>query len=281
MIPEGNYELTWADEFDGTELDRSKWEFRLNLIGRRWESWTDSEEALHLDGNSHAVFKICKDEKTGNLVCAQLQTGANFMDEPWVSNTVFNGKETELHWPIGHLHEQRALFKYGYFECRARLQQKLGWWSAFWMQSPTIGTTLDAALSGAEVDIMECFAPGKVSAHNVFARGYGLDQRRTKVFIPEMRGEFNRKDVDPTGWHRFGLLWTPDHYDFYIDGEFQGSTTNDVSQVPEFLLVSTEVKGYRVEGHKPKEEAYEAWEAGDEFLVDYVRVFKEKPVSCH
>ena len=36
-----------------------------------------------------------------------------------------------------------------------------------------------------------------------------------------------------------------------------------------------EVKGYRHADHKPVPEAFAAAEAGDTFLVDYVRVFDE------
>ena len=34
FLPDGEWKLTWADEFDGTELDRTKWDYRLNF----WES---------------------------------------------------------------------------------------------------------------------------------------------------------------------------------------------------------------------------------------------------
>ena len=29
LLPDGEWKLVWADEFDGTELDRTKWLFRL------------------------------------------------------------------------------------------------------------------------------------------------------------------------------------------------------------------------------------------------------------
>jgi hypothetical protein len=58
---------------------------------------------------------------------------------------------------------------------------------------------------------------------------------------------------------------------FYVDGVEDGSTETDVSAVPTFILVSTEVRGYRFEDHKAIPEAYEAMD--DDFVVDYVRVF--------
>ena len=41
-LPEDkNWKLVWSDEFDGTELDRSKWGFRLNFWGQRFPAFTD------------------------------------------------------------------------------------------------------------------------------------------------------------------------------------------------------------------------------------------------
>ena len=38
FLPEGEWKLVWADEFDGTELDRSKWDFRLNFWGKPFDA---------------------------------------------------------------------------------------------------------------------------------------------------------------------------------------------------------------------------------------------------
>ena len=50
-LPDGEWKLVWADEFDGTELDRTKWDFRLNFWGKPFEAYTD--QGVVLDGNSH------------------------------------------------------------------------------------------------------------------------------------------------------------------------------------------------------------------------------------
>lgn len=270
LLPDGlEFSLSWQDEFDGDRLDTTKWQFRRSMMGTRWPSWTDSEKALHLDGKSNAVFTLIEDETDGHLCCAHLETGSNAFDEPDSNGNSDQGDglttvSDDLHWRVGKLREQKKLFRYGYFECRCRLQQKGGWWSAFWMQSPMIGTTLDSATSGSEVDVMESFKPGTINWNNVFSAGYGVDSRRTKL------GPLHR-DIDKSVFHRFGLLWEEDKYTFFIDGEKTYETTVDVSGVPEFLLISTEVYGYRKPEHAPVPEAFDA--IGDTFLVDYVRVF--------
>ena len=52
-----------------------------------------------------------------------------------------------------------------------------------------------------------------------------------------------------------------------------GVVTENVSAIEEFILISTEVRGYRNEDHRPTEEAKATAKAGDTFLVDHVRVF--------
>ena len=33
LLPDGKWKLVWNDEFDGTELDRSKWDYRFSMMG--------------------------------------------------------------------------------------------------------------------------------------------------------------------------------------------------------------------------------------------------------
>ena len=258
-LPEDkNWKLVWADEFDGTELDKTKWDYRLSMMGQSWPAWTD--KGVELDGKSNAVFKIF--EENGKIVSSQLQTGYNFMDTP-IKKTKFCGED--LQWQIGKLKESKYLKKYGYFECRCKLQKKKGWWSAFWIQSPIIGASLDSAQTGSEVDIMECFNPGDIAHHNVFTGGYGEDNKYKTA------GGVEGLDINED--HTFGLHWNKEGYTFYIDGKEDGHIDGYVSQIPQFILISTEVNGYRKESRTFTEEAKAA--VGDEFIVDYVRVFDE------
>ena len=258
LLPEGmNFKLVWSDEFDGDKLDETKWDYRLCMMGKRHPAWTDKGVKIE---NGCAVFTIF--EEDGEVVSSQLQTGYNFMDEP-VKKTTFGNEH--LQWPIGKLKENKFTHRYGYYECRCRLQQLPGWWSAFWIQSPIIGASLNPKLTGTEVDIMESFKPGEVHTHNVFTGGYGQDMKRIHV-----GGDFA---ADLNEFHTFGLLWTEDKYVFYVDGIEDGVVTENVSGVDQFILVTTEPVGYRKANHRPTDEAYAAAKAGDTFLVDHVRVF--------
>lgn len=261
LIPDGDWELVWADEFDGEELDMTKWDYRLSMMGKRHITW--GTEGVKLDGNSNAVFTVY--EKDGEICSSQLQTGYNYMDAPHTEEALFGGggEEPGLVWPIGKLQEHKYLKKYGYFECRCKLQKKEGWWSAFWLQSPVIGSSLDPATSGIENDIMESFHVGKIIQHANHYNGYGVDHQAAVV------GE--GMDISLDEYHRFGMLWDENGYTFYVDGVEDGHVDAPVSHISQFILISTEVNGYRCSAHAATDEARAA--VGDEFIVDYVRVF--------
>ena len=81
-------------------------------------------------------------------------------------------------------------------------------------------------------------------------------------------------------YHVYGMLWEPDGYTLYLDGKPRGPKIGmeegeAVSQVPEFLLISTEGHNFRQNNctGSASAELVKAYEAGDAFIVDYVRVY--------
>ena len=50
--------MIWHDEFDGKELDETRWAKRTYMMGKRAEQWV--EDAYELDGNGNLVFKLEK-----------------------------------------------------------------------------------------------------------------------------------------------------------------------------------------------------------------------------
>ena len=260
-LPAGKkWKLAWSDEFDGKTLDRTKWDYRLHIMQTRHKTLTD--QGAELDGKGNLLLKLYA--KDGNYYSSQLQTGANFMDKPG------GGYSKKLTWPIGKLEPHKFLHKYGYYECRCMLPKQSGWWVAFWLQSPIIGSTLNPAFSGVEMDIMENFQRDGGVRHAALWIGYGANGRskstKDKKGVDQPRPEL--KD----GFHTYGVDWSRTGYVYYVDGKETWRFNEAVSDREQFILIGTECKGYRQGGADP--ELRQA-KLPDYFIVDYVRVFDE------
>jgi beta-glucanase (GH16 family) len=249
------WKLVWNDEFDGDTLDKTKWKFRLHLMQQRHHTFT--EEGILLDGDSHLLLSLT--EKDGQYYSPQLQTGSNYLDRP-------GEKYDKFTWPIAEIEQPTFMHKYGYYEIRCKIQTQPGWWSAFWLQSPVIGSTLDPTKSGVEVDIMENFTRDNIVVHNNHWNGYGKDHR-------ELSSGDRKLEETPDGFHVFGVDWNPDGYTYYIDGKESWHVDGPVSDIEQFILISTECMGYRA-GNEASDELKQAV-LPDYFIVDYVRVFDE------
>ena len=255
FLPEGEWKLVFSDEFDGTELDRTKWDFRYNFWGKPFGAYTDA--GVVLDGNSH--IELHRTEKDGYYVSPQLQTGSNSFDIPKTSTENPWGYDI---WPLGELTPPKFVHRYGYYECRCKFQRDPEtMWSAFWVQSPGIGVRHEPEWSGNESDIMEYFHVGKNTAGNIMG-GYGPQIHQ------EGRVTYDMAETED-GWHYFGMDWQPDGYVFYCDGREVSRTSEHVSHVPEFILLTTEVQGWRMGEPKKVEGEF----VDDAFICDFVRVY--------
>jgi len=263
-----DWQLVWQDEFDGTELDQSKWGFRLNYWGQ--PSPTFTTEGVVLDGQSH--LKLHLTEKDGQFFSPHLQTGSNTFDIPRDSDGI---------WPFGKRQEPKFMHRFGFYEIRCRLPRSSGWHAAFWLQSPSIGAAPDPRYCGVECDIMENYkqhTEGLIGCGNGWG-GYGKDSR--------WYGHFWFPHVEsPDGWHTYAVDWSRDGYTFYADGQVIGVQEAPVSEVEQFILVSTECHGYHKSGNRgglekgyvmsgQPDEKLKKENLPDYFEVDYVRVFDD------
>ena len=266
LLPTGCvFRLVWNDEFNGTALDTSKWGYRTNFWGEAACWYARPEDGCVEITNGCAHLRLGR-RADGQFISPQLQTGELVWDTPRIPNP-------KRFWPFGPRERAKFVHRYGYYECRCRLQKMPGWWSAFWMQTQTQGVTIDPARDGIEHDIMESFDPGKVIPACFHYNGTGPEYR--SFCIPDEHPNVSTFDIDTDTFHRYGLLWTPDGYSVYVDGRLRGTSSKAVSQAPEFILVSTEAIGFRPNHptRKGDERLAKAYEAKDEFVVDYVRVF--------
>lgn len=207
ILPEhlrDTYQMVWNDEFNGTTVDLSKWNFRAEGTVRNYG--TVSRQTISLDGKGNVSIKVTKDA-TGKYYIGELGTQGIF--------------ETT----------------YGYFECRALMNKQYGPHVAFWLQSPTVGMVGDVEKNGTEIDIFEYHRKTPETVyHNLHWDGYGTDHKTigNKITYPEIS----------SGFHIFGLEWNENEYVFYVDGKETWRTSIAVSHRSEYMILSTELTGW-------------------------------------
>ncbi len=240
-IPSPGYTLAWHDEFDGTKLDATKW--AQYAPGPRRDA-VNVPEAVTLDGQGHLVI-------TTSRVRVPDAAGA-----------------TKTEYRTGMI-TTRGLYEttYGYFEARIKFQREVGHWSAFWIQTPTMGQPLgDPATAGVEIDIIEYLRNGRYpdkAQHTIHWDAYTKDHKsdHAEPSIPAIA----------EGFHTYGCEWTPEVLIFYVDGRETWRTSKAVPRRDEFMILSLEVGKWADDITKA--------ELPDSMVVDWVRVWKKESDS--
>lgn len=215
--------------------------------------WEDNFDGDTLDGEKWAI------RGEGARALGRVSREAIEVKDGFLKLKAFE-KDDVVH--VGMVGTQdRFMTKYGYFECRAQLQRGGGIWAAFWIQSTLISKGEDPAVFGAEIDIVEFFRKlgTDIVSHNVHW-AYGPNQQTTRGMQSYLKGVSE-------GFHTFALEWTPESYTFYVDGYKFYEVTEGISHIEEYLILSME---------PPQKEEIHNMKLPDEFIIDYVKVYKKK-----
>ena len=186
MIPE-NYQLVWEDNFDYEgSLREEDWRYEVG------EYWANNEQQAYTDRRNNAEVK----DGALHLVSLKEKQGIREYTSARVSTY---GKHS---------------WQYGYFEIRAKLPSGYGSWPAIWMLPDSIHAGKPWPACG-EIDIMEHI---------------GRQENKVWFSLHSDRHNHTRKDTKQytvikdyekvcTEFHTYGIEWTEDYIEYYIDGE--------------------------------------------------------------
>ncbi len=234
--------LDWHDEFDGPQLDRTKWVAETGGHGwgnRERQYYTDRPDNLRVDGGM-LVIEARREAYGGSAY-----TSARIKTAGLVERT------------------------YGRYEARIRIPRGQGIWPAFWM----LGT--DPGKAGwprlGEIDIMENIGKEPDTVHGtVHGPGYSGD----KAFGRPQQLEAGAYADD---FHVYAVEWEPGEIRWYRDGIPYHTARPDtvpgdwVFEHPFYVLLNLAVGGYW-----PGDQD-ETTVLPQRMLVDYVRVYKRTP----
>jgi beta-glucanase (GH16 family) len=236
--------LIWQDEFDGEELDPSRWEAEIG--GHGW-------------GNNEYQFYTARPE---NLRLEEGHLVIEARDEFFVRRNYTSGRIKT---------QGLFSFAYGRVEARMKLPFGQGIWPAFWMLGDDIGTNPWPA--SGEIDIMEHI--GRQPRHiygTVHGPGYsgsgGVGHFTT---FPDMTLSEN--------FHVYAIEWEPEEIRWFVDDEQFFKLTPEqvpgewVFDKPFFMLINLAVGGYWP-GYPDDSTVF------PQFLtVDYVRVYQRPDMA--
>jgi beta-glucanase (GH16 family) len=239
VLPGGTFgPLTFDDEFNGAELDTSRWHVdAAQDMGpdQPWRRNYKNENVYLKDGA--LVIRAAK-ENPGYSTAA-IVTGKKGQPNPF---------------------EQA----FGRYETRMRLPTQPGHGGAFWLWNESETNVDGSGRDGTEIDIFERIWLDDTADHALHWDGYDADQQSAVQMVKGM-------GLTDGGWHTIRLDWYPDRYVFFIDGkETWHTSAGGVDQTPNFVILSDEICNW---GTAPIDQAT----LPDYTYYDYVRVWAYVP----
>ncbi|BCR35798.1 family 16 glycosylhydrolase [Mariniplasma anaerobium] len=178
---EGGWVCTWADEFEGDEVDLDKWNFEVNDYG---------------GGNNELQYYT---EKNAQIVDGKLVITA--IKEDYLTRDYTSSRLTTKY---------KGDFRYGRIVVSAKLPTGAGTWPAIWMM-PTLNAYGSWPNSG-EIDIMEYVGR---DPQNVFSTIH------TEKFNHQDGTQIGYDITVPTAeteFHTYEIIWNPGEIITYVDG---------------------------------------------------------------
>ena len=195
------WKLVWSDEFDGKDIDRSKWDFDLgngffNYDANTWISgWGNGELQYYTREPDNAFIK---DGMLHIRVVKESLHGCGFSSAR-IKTQKRDGSP---------LFNQR----YGKFEFRAKLPTGKGIWPALWLL-PQDSKYGGWAASG-EIDMMEARGqePTKVLGTLHFGGRWPTNAEASKDYVLPGKGTI-------ADFHVYAVEWEPGEIRWYVDGK--------------------------------------------------------------
>ena len=245
----GDWELIWADEFDGDILDRSSWTVQVMPDPHNEELQYYPDRADDVPGSNVWV-------EDGLLVIEARRE--DYEHRRYTSARINTKGKRE--------------FRYGRFEARIRQPSAVGMWPAFWL----LGADIDEVGWPAcgEIDILEGKGRFPRWTSGAIHAGPDPDGNRIVSFSHLLeRGNFQ------DSWHLFAVEWERDEIRWYVDEQHVFTVRKPVGEEPAywpfdrghpfFVILNLAVGGWFDRGHPPPDDM-----APQRLLVDWVRVYR-------
>ena len=177
------YTLVFEENFDGPELDRTRWNVELHepgWVNEEWQEYVDSPENIRLED--------------GRLLIRPVRTV----------------RDGQAFYTSGRISTRgRREFTCGLFEARLKVPRGKGFLPAFWLMTSDEDTYGQWPVCG-EIDIMEIMGQRPETSYGTIH--YGLPHQQNQGVFTLPSGDFSEE------YHVFSLEWEPGVLRWFVDG---------------------------------------------------------------
>lgn len=240
-----DYQLVFAEEFTGMELDGSKWNTAYlwgpNLV-------INGEEQYYVDilrdpDFGYNPFTFDGEHMTINSIKTPPELAHKSLDQPFLSGVITSYDAFK--------------FTYGYAETRAKMTFGKGYWPAFWLLNAYYGG------DDPEIDIMEFIGDDQDVVYHTYHYYDADGQLRSTKSKPTPGIDFTSE------FHTFAVEWRPGTIIYLVDGiEVHRVTDPKVSSEEMYVIANTAMGGWWA-GSPDEATPYPG-----EYTIDYIRVYQ-------
>ena len=184
------WQLVWSDEFNGPDIDDSKWNFEIGTGNWGW-------------GNGESQYYTNRQENTfiqdGKLIIKALNEDYNGADYTSARMTTKN----------------KGDWTYGKISSRIKVPNAGGTWPAFWMM-PT-NSVYGGWPNSGEIDIMEHYGCDNNHIHSTVHN----NMYNWNGGIPP--ASYSAYTNATTDFHVYEVQWNENELNFYLDDEYLGT----------------------------------------------------------
>lgn len=249
------WDMVFNDEFDGNQLDKSKWNPTYN--------W----------GHTHNHRAYCVEENV-SVSDGKLVIKGEAKRHPDAPATCKSGDKTySLDYTSGAI-DTRGKFevKYGYIEGRFKMPKQLGTWPAFW--------TLQDGWP-PEIDIFE--VPHSRNEHHYYLHYTKPDWYAQHGSAWDHEASFGGVHKGPdksADFHIYGMEWDDQYMRFYFDDQLVATYNrpSELSQTTaQYIIVNLAIGGWAETSETP----IQVTSGNPAYLeCDWIRVWKRKKESA-
>lgn len=239
------WSLVFNDEFEGTSLDTSKWNYNY--------PW----------GNTHSNSAYCAPENVSVSDGLLRIKGENKRHPDAPTTTTTPDGTYSLDYTSGAVNTKNKFnLTTGYIVGRFKLPGTKGFWPSFWTLNSDSGRP-------PEIDIFEVLCHEPRELHTNYHYGYSMDNKWS---------HYNKQTVADLSqdFHIYAVEWDTEYIKWYLDGKQVGTTFKDTQWISQaknmYIIINLAIGGWESDPDSSTD-----WSS--DFECDWVKVWQKNTIN--